>query len=165
MGHSTDGILAYGYDLGGEDEGWKIKETGEYGELETSWAEKIDDDHDIAEVIIATLLAANGFTETDPEKDGYYSRRNAAEAALNVEVVTYCSDTYPMLILAAHSEVASRGEVIDVGELMREPTAEAAETMTEWNAALAHALSVLGITPDQTGPSWLLCSCADGMPS
>ena len=67
MGQSTNGILAYGYDLGGE-EGWKLQGLGEYDELPAlDWYdpdnEEGDDLQSAAERRLLVEIA--GFTETD----------------------------------------------------------------------------------------------------
>lgn len=159
MGTSTDGILAYGYDLGGSEGEWKVRETGEYGALNVGWLPEEDDeddegDHDIVTLMEKRLLVASGFAETDWEAEGYFARERAAEESIGVKVESYCSGDYPMYVLAAKVITASRGdcEPIDMGALA------APELLAGWDAKLSAALGVLGITPEQEKPSWLLCS-------
>ena len=162
MGQSTDGILAYGYDLGGE-EGFKVREVGEYGDLAVSWwcpdpdAEESDDDEprDFQAAAKRRLLDASGFTETyEDGRDGYFGREGAAEEALGVELESYCSDRYPMFVLAAKVLTANRGDcdVLDIAAL-GDPAALAA-----FDEKLSAALAALGVTPVQDKPAWLLCS-------
>lgn len=159
MGTSTDGILAYGYDLGGDEEGWKVRETGEYGDLKLDWladaGEDGDEDNDVVEQMRKRLLAVvAGFTETDWEADGYFDRESDAENAVGVGFESYCSGEYPMYVLAAKVITAKRGDcdVIDMAALS-DP-----ETLAGHDAKLSAALTALGITPAQGKPAWLLCS-------
>lgn len=155
MGVSTDGILAYGYNLGGDDSGWEIEQAGEYGDWEPSW---IDTDAeeiiDIAVVIEDQLLASVGFTEGDWEVDGYHDRKRDAQTRLGVELKTYCSDNSPMYLLCAHSITAYRGHVKTIGfaELDKQRVEQ------DWDAKLKRATEALGVTPKQAAPSWLLVS-------
>jgi hypothetical protein len=170
------GILAYGYDLGGVEDGWKVREAGEYGQLELDWLPSDEDiaritrkranfeaDHaaawdDPATLMEKRLLAASGFTETDWEAYGYFARRGAAEDALGVQFEAYgCADTYPVYVLAAKVITVNPGgcDVIDMAALS-DP-----ETLAGYDAKLSAALTTLGITPTQDKPAWLLCSYWD----
>lgn len=159
MGVSTDGILAYGFDLGGEEGegGWKVREAGKYGDLELPWADPESGDWDgFGDAAVRRLLTAAGFTETyEDGRDGYFTRKSAAERGLGVEIESYCSGDFPMYLLAAQVITVNRGSVIDVGPVM----AAADETVRqEWDASLARAISALGLTPLQEKPAWLLAS-------
>ncbi|MFD5491597.1 hypothetical protein ACFWH4_01315 [Streptomyces sp. NPDC127091] len=156
MGQSTNGMLAYGYDLGGEEE-WKIREAGEYGELpELDWYDPSNEDGDgFQEAAERRLLAELAdFTETDWSADGYFERERAAKARLGVEFDTYCSGDYPMYLLATKVITVRRGSVkhIDMTELAIAPE------MNGWDEKLHAALQALGITPTQEKAKWLLCS-------
>jgi hypothetical protein len=156
MGQSTDGILAYGYDLGGEEEGWTVREAGEYGELSLDWLPdpEAEEGYDIPDLMLTRLLEASGFAETDWQAGGYFARKHAAEAALGVEIESYCSGEYPLYLLAAKVITVNRGDVkpVDMAALS-DPAVLAA-----YDAKLASALHVLGVTPVQDKPAWLLCS-------
>jgi hypothetical protein len=155
MSTSTDAILAYGYDLGGDDE-WKIHEAGEYGELPTlDWYDPETDEDGFEEMAERRLLAeVAGFAETDWRAEGYHNRKREARARLGVEFDTYCSDECPMYLLAAHVTTVHRGgiQVMDPADLARRPVEQG------WDAKLAAALAALGLTPVQDQPRWLLCS-------
>lgn len=156
MGVSTDAILAYGYDLGGDEDGWKVREAGEYGELELDWLGEEDEDYEgFGEAAMARIRAAAGFTETDWQAEGYYDRKHAAEKLAGVEIETYCSDEAPMYLLAAKVHTVARGSIKDAAALMA--GADDA-TRQEWDAKLAAAVTALGMTPVQEKPAWLLCS-------
>jgi hypothetical protein len=152
MSTSTNAILAYGYDLGGADDDWKVREAGEYGELALDWFDAEDDDADFITVAEKRLLAASGFTETDWHADGYFDRQREAEARLGVEIESYCSNNFPMYLLAAKVITVRRGyvETVDPAELTVVPA--------EWDEKLSAALGVLGLTPLQERARWLLCS-------
>lgn len=150
MGTSTDAILAYGYDLCGEP--WKVREVGEYDELVVPWYDE-DSDDDFVEQARERLLAAHGLTGTW-EDDGYYERKEQAQASAGVEFESYCSGDYPMYVLAAKSITVSRGhsEVLDLPALMAEPADQG------WDDKLRQACEALGITPTQERPGWVLVS-------
>lgn len=153
MGVSTNAILLYGYNLGGCEGEWKVRETDEYGALVLDW---YDWDHEDGFIGQAEnrLLAASGFTETDWRADGYFDRRREAENALGVEFGFYCSDNCPMYALATHMTTVSRGNIeqIDPDAMIRGPVEHG------WDAKLRNALTVLGLTPTQEQAAWLLCS-------
>jgi len=152
MGVSTDAILAYGYDLGGAADEWKIKETGEYGSLNLPWYDPEDDATDFGSAVEKRLLAAAGFTETDWKAEGYFERERAALATFGVHLVSHCSRDYPMYILAAHHITSHRGWVGRVDPV------EMAVLQGDADARLARALTALGLTPTQEAPVWLLVS-------
>lgn len=154
MGTSTNAVLAYGYDLG-SDEDWKIRETGEYGALAVDWYDE-DSDDGFVEQAERRLLAAVGFTETWETNDGagYFDREEQAKARVGVEFESYCHGEYPMYVLATKVITVYRGDskVLDLAALMAEPTENG------WDGKLAAVLQTLGITPKQEEPGWVLCS-------
>jgi hypothetical protein len=152
VGTSTNAMLMYGYDLGSGDAEWAVAEVNEDGELTVNWPGL--DDEGFEEAAMAVMFAGVGFTETDWRADGYYDRKREAEARLGVEIDTHCSADYPRYVLAAHVITVYRGssEAIDFGAL----TAQAAAD--DWDGKLAAALALLGLTPAQDRPQWLLAS-------
>ena len=151
MGISSDGILVFGYNLGGDESGWEIEQAGEDGEWEPEW---VDEDGDVIDGAEKRLLTAAGFTETDWQADGYHERRREAQARVGVELESYCSGDYPMYLLAAHRITVYRGDVktIDFAAL------EAQRVSEDWAGKLRRAVEALGITPKQAEPAWLLAS-------
>lgn len=151
MGVSTDGILAYGYNLGGADAGWEIQQADEDGEWTPVWA---SDPDDLIGDVEKVLLAAMGFTETDYQAEGYFDRQREAQQRVGVEIESFCSGDYPMYVLAAHAITAHRGHVkaVDFVELDKLRVEQA------WDAKLKRAAEALGITPKQATPVWLLVS-------
>lgn len=168
MGQSTNAVLAYGYDLAGGDDEWKIAEVGEFGEPNLPWfnpdgelEEDTDtEDDDEAETDFVTLAEKRllaeiaGFSEEPYAADGYYDRKQAAEKLVGVEFESYCSGEYSMWVLATHVITVYRGDskLIDPAELAAMPEREG------WDAKLAAAVAALGITPTQTKPGWVLVS-------
>lgn len=157
MSVNTDGILAYGYDLGGTEDEWKVEQAGEYGELELPWYDTEADDADFAEAATDTLMAAYGFTDVwvhGADNTAYFANKKAAEEAIGVELDSYCSGDYPMHLMAAKVITVSRGSTIEIdwAALERERVEQ------DWDGKLAAALSVLGLTPKQASPKWLLAS-------
>jgi hypothetical protein len=156
MSTSTNGILAYGYDLGGDEE-WKLQDAGEFGEFpDLDWYDPESEDGDDFQTAAETRLLATiaGFTETDWQADGYFDREREAKARLGVEFDTYCSDSYPMFLLATKVITVYRGstEVIDMADLAAAPAREG------WDDKLRAALDALGLKPTQQQAKWLLCS-------
>jgi hypothetical protein len=154
MGVSTDAMLMYGYDLGGDEE-WRLRECGEYGELPPlDWWQESDDE-DAPDFIGAAerrlLAEVAGFTETDRRADGYFDRKQEAERQLGVEFESHCSGEYPMWVLSAKTITVYRGylKVITTDTLAVEP---------EWDQRLRAALDALGLQPTQEQAAWLLCS-------
>lgn len=155
MGTSTDGILAYGYDLGGGDGDWNVREADEYGELTLPWLD--EDDDDVADALTRRLLTEIvGFTETWETRtdDEYFARERDAEKALGVEIYLHCSGEYSMYLLAAKVYRAGRGYpvALDPANLMAEVEAGG------YDKKLRRALEALGITPTEGRPQWLLAS-------
>ena len=93
MGVSTDGILAYGYDLGGEGE-WKVQGLNDDGEPSWPWYDSDEGDlvGDVGEALAAKVPG--------------------------VEVVTHCSGEHPMCLLASREVTAYRGWVEDVTDVV-----------------------------------------------
>lgn len=175
MGSATDGILAYGYNLGGDDAGWEITQAGELGEWTPPWPNTnpssdirydpgiddliLDDElRDLIEDARQALLAGTGFTDTDTDAPGYVERLEQAQRRVGVELAPYSSMTYPMYVLSAHTITVHRGhfETVDFAAL------DAKRTSEEWDTKLAAALDILGVTPRQQSPAWLLLSLWSG---
>lgn len=158
MGRSTNGMLVYGFDLGGSDDEWKIREVDEYGGLELPWLNSEDEDDDGFQGTAEKMLLADvGFTEEWSEgagARGYFDREKEAKSRVGVEFDTYSSGDYPQYVLAAKVVTVYGGEVgmLDMVEMVEAPAAN------DWDAKLAHALSVLGITPTQEKAAWFVCS-------
>lgn len=147
MSTSTDGILFYGYDLGGpEDDGPAFKDLGE--DEHPTWYDPDDEDADFIEAATTALLAAVGFTETDWRADGYHERKKAAEERMGVELDSHCSGEYPMYLLAAKKTTAARGYPKEVDFTLPDNADE----------RLAWAIGVLGLDVGDQKPRWLLAS-------
>ncbi len=153
MGNSADGILAYGFNLGGDEGGWEVAEAdSEYGEWKPDWYD--EDEEDLAGDAEKRLLEVAGFSETDYKAEGYYDRKREAEARVGVELVPYCSFDYPIYVLAAHAITVYQGHAkeIDWAELERQRVSEG------WDDKLTAAREALGVTPKQEQPKWLMVS-------
>jgi hypothetical protein len=164
VGQSTNGVLAYGYDLGSEEK-WLVREAqeepgNEYGYLKTSWydaeaEEETEDDADDDEDLIDRMRRRlyDSIPGLPPVESGW-DCEDPVKEHLGVWFEEYCSGEYPMWILATHETTVYRGdtEVIDMVALVEAPA------LGGWDAKLAHALSVLELTPLQEKPEWLLAS-------
>lgn len=157
MGMHASAILAYGYNLGGEEE-WALHDLGKYGALPAlDWynPDEDDDGEGFAGAAERRLLAEiAGFTEEyDPEDGaGYFDRARAARNRLGVKLDTYCSGDYPQLLLATKTITVYQGSVQTLDP------AELAATPPEWDTRLRAALDTLGLNPTQDAAQWLLCS-------
>ena len=136
--------------------GTLVREASEYGALTLDWLPdpEAEEDYDVPDLMLTRLLEASGFTEADWQAEGYFARKRAAEEALGVEFETYCSDSYQMYLLAAKVITVYRGDV----ELIDMAALGDSATLAAYDEKLAASLRVLGITPVQDKPAWLLCS-------
>ena len=154
MSQSANAVLMYGYDLDTAD-GWKVAETGEWGELAAPWYDE-DSDLDSVEQAVKVLYDA---IPGAPECDSDWNRREAVKEHYGVWLEGHCSDSHTMYALVAFENTARRGypELIDWRQLDEQRTRE------DWDGKLARAFGALGITPKQERPAWLLASYADSM--
>lgn len=145
MGTSTNAYLAFGYDLG-HDGDWRITEVDEDGRPSLDW---LQDEGDLAGDAIVRLARLRGH-------DVEFS--DQAEEALGFELLHHRHGEHPMYVLAAKVVRAWRGDVvpIDFAELERERVEQ------EWDRQLTEACQVIGITPKQGKPRWVLCSYWSG---
>lgn len=158
MGMDPEGKLAYGYHLGGDETGWKVEQTtGEYGGLSLDWLSEDEDGYGFVDLAERRLRASTGFVEIpyrEPRPDDYYALSNAADAAVGVRIIRCGSPDFPAYVLCTKVYSVEWGDtkLLDLDALAR----EAAEG--GWDEKLRRALEVLGITPKQTAPGWLLCA-------
>jgi hypothetical protein len=102
MGQSTDGIVAFGFNLGEELPGAWVDEEGDSGGF------------DFEEFVLAQAgvkYPDGEFKRNDPRWDTYRKAREEALAACPAKLVTHCSCDYPMFFLAVNvtETSASRG--------------------------------------------------------
>lgn len=133
MGTSTDAILAYGYNLGGDD-GWELRDADQYGEINLDWYDPDDDDTDFATEAMKRLRAAS------------------ADAGIKVEMHQH--HEFKQWLLAAHVITANRGDVVT----LQLPELAALVAAGGFDGRLARAVEALGVTPLQAKPEWLLVS-------
>lgn len=153
MGTIIKAELSYGYRLQGGDGAWLVREvhpedSDEWG-LNVDWITE-DDEDNFDEIAKLRLLASVGFTETDYHADGYYDRLRAAEARLGVELERTGWE-FNDLLLVTRQIGAYLGEAEPV-----DPAVLAAEQASDACDRLRAALAVLGLTPLQEKPAWLL---------
>src|SRR5687767_10674874 len=132
MGTSTDGILAYGYDMG---ESFGIK----YEDPDPSW---VTEDGTYSSDVARALFAAAG-VELEPH--GYFDPDDLLEAC-GVELVYHCSDRCTMYILAAKHTTAYRGSPVAIDLTLPDNADE----------RLAWAVETLGLDVGDQKPRWLL---------
>lgn len=159
MGTSTDAKLIFGYHFGAE-EGLLLREAQEsdsspYGLLKTDWFDGnagIDDDRESEDFFEAATKRLYDSIDGAPPAEDDWDRQGVVKERLGVWFESHCSVDYPMYVLATKVYTACRGDadVVNLPELT--------DGIGEWTARLAHALSVLGVTPTEERPEWLLCS-------
>jgi hypothetical protein len=132
---STDGLLVYGYDLGGDDGGWKFEGLDECG----SPFGQEEGEESVDTKLWHRILATVGFKPGDD-----YKQEMAAEKAVGVELVRYCSDGSEMYLLAAKTIRAYRGwnVPIDFAELDNQRVEGA------WDEKLSRAIQAMGYPPE-----------------
>jgi hypothetical protein len=154
MGMSTEGVLLYGYELGGDDLDWKIKGVGEYEDPVRPWLDP--DDPDFCEDARKHLLAEiAGFREEDytrPPYDVYREAKHAAEAKVGVDLGWHGHLEYSgYVIYTKRIEIhQSQTEVLDLLDLTAQVQAQ------NWDLKLSRALRILDIEPMRDRPHWLL---------
>jgi hypothetical protein len=154
MGTYASGILVYGVDLGGGDGEFLVAETDAYGALTVPWYVETDEDDNFVEHIEETLLSAHNFPEEHFPGADHQEHVGAAKAAMGVHVAYCGQDTYTTYLLVTYEEAASGAGVVsvDFAELEQRRVRE------DWDGKLAHALELLGLTPNDPQPKWLLTS-------
>lgn len=159
MGTSTDAILAYGYDLGSEDDGLNLADPPDWLGYDEDGDRDDEENTDLNDVIVRRLYEAlDDVPAANPEYVSY-DMEQIVQQRYGVELVGHCSGEYRMWILAAWHVVAGRGhpERLDLDEL------RVAETRDDFDDKLRKACEVLGFTPAWPGgtpvePGWLLAS-------
>jgi hypothetical protein len=136
---------------------WKLQGHDEYEELRLGWYDPAADDADFVAAAEDALRVAHGFTDVwvrGADNSAYSAGKKAADDAIGVELASYCSADFPMFLIAAKVITVYRGRVqeIDWPALAQERVEQ------QWDDKLTAALSVLGLTPIQTSPAWLLVS-------
>lgn len=176
MGRSSQGILAYGYDLGGGGGTWKVREAADndFGILCTPWYDgnaALDDEDEQGEeapepdtevsgpfdAMISFLYAQIGGASADagtPIDD----REKAVEEHFAVTFVDHGDDyNWPQAkILAAYhtTNLYGQTEPLDLAALQARAVAE------DWDGKLSRLLALLGLTPLAHRPTWQL-GCVD----
>ena len=156
MGTTIKAELSYGYRLQGSDGEWLVREVhpddSDLWGLNLDWFDNEDGDEDnFDEAAKRRLLATVGFTETDWRVDGYHDRQRAAEDRLGVQLERTGYEAEDLLLVTKQiGAYLGNAEVIDPAILVAEGERGDAD------ARLRSALAVLGLTPVQEQPAWLL---------
>lgn len=156
MGSSADGELMYGYELDGYSE-WAIEETGEFGELEVDWFQDDDaaDRDDFVEACQRRLLASAG-VHIPEDPDEYVDFNKLVKEHFGVKFYYHgnaeCSATSCLLGTYRAYAYGYGTETLDLPDLAAAPERDG------WDEKLRHACEVLGITPKQAKPAWILTS-------
>ncbi|SFQ31834.1 hypothetical protein [Amycolatopsis rubida] len=154
MGDIAKATLAYGYDLGGDEPGWKVVQTDDdYDQPKVPWHDPETEDEAFMEAAERRLLATlGGFTETDRHADGYRDRKKTAKKSLGVEFVMHGDRDFDCYALATTTIDVQAGDATPVNPAELSDPADLAQR----DRRLADALDALGLTPLQDRPRWLL---------
>lgn len=162
MGSSPRAHLAYGYALGSDNRLDVRERVGDYGrDLTVDWWKSYDDedydpDADEDETSVTSQIYRRLFEAIPdgPAIEYSYQRESHVEQHYGVKL------SYPgaegssgyVLIAVGSEKSVDWDEVmtLDVDELRDRPFT------AQWQLKLANALSLLGITPIQDGPRWLV---------
>lgn len=137
MGVSSTGLLVYGYDLGGVDGRWEVREADDYGAWRPAW---LTDDQIMA-LDNGSLDVAEALTN-----------RLRACGARGVEVLAYGHYRSPGYMLSLECIKAYQGTTKPVHGLVNSKL----ETPPLAIARMGAALKALQVSPVQDGACWLL---------
>lgn len=140
MGISVEAILAYGYDLGGDGQGWKIEGLDEYREPSFDWYD--EDNERFEDAMLRRLAKANGVAVRD---DGYVNE-DALAAIAGVSFVMYQHADYTSYFLAAFEHTVSMGTSERIDDF---------EVPNGTDEKLRAAVEAIGIVPTEA-PGWYL---------
>ena len=135
-------IVAYGIDLGGPTQGWKIHEADPDGYWDPEW-------HDHGSIISCAerLLLSNA--GLDPDDD-------VLEEARGLEFHPYRMAGKASWILAAWSKIVYVGDILELSW----PYLNQQRIDEGWDARLIEATEVMGIN-SVNGPTWIVAPYAD----
>ncbi|GAA0493831.1 hypothetical protein Ade02nite_21070 [Paractinoplanes deccanensis] len=153
MGMNVDATLAYGYDLG-TDEDPKFAEKGEYGQPELPWFDSEAEDDDEGEKGFVEQMFNHLYAQIDnpPPAEYDFQRQKIAEEHYGIGVQHSGSHEYTGYILT----VPDIQESVDWSDTLALDPAVISEPRPEWDARLATVIRILGITPTQDGLKWLV---------
>lgn len=149
---TTSGSLHYGYDLGGGDQPWRVRQITASGASLRSWEDlpwyepdSIFDFRDQANLHLARLGGAADPSATDDPAP-------AAAARAGARVECYSWDASPSYVLVAGGATAfyDTPEQVDLLELIERRKTE------DWDLKLDAALRHLGITTSTARPGWMV---------
>jgi len=149
MGMSSDGVLAFGWDLGSPGD------YGNYGDEKFQWAsslmEKIEESDDFDDIAMSYVPGWD--VDEDWRNPGYFERAKAAKALRYFEIISYNHCDYPRYILTLPGKnwVVCTGDTKDVTEVMSYST----EELVELRVKLQNAAELLGLEPPEN-PKLLL---------
>jgi hypothetical protein len=153
MGDDHSAHLVYGYDLG-NNEDHAIEEVDSYGLIDLPWVERDEDgwlDEDLVSALTRKLYES--IPDADPARAGGYGQDDLIKSTYGVEILEHGwlveGDT-PSYALIAYQVKGDGGdaEPVDLDKLQG--------MVSVLKPKLSQALSILGITPRQKQPSWLL---------
>lgn len=144
MSTTVDVYVAFGYDLGGDDAGWRLEgldRWGDFDDLELPWCPPNTAHRMLDDVIESELHNGKPETYASPLRVVRYQHADISQFAL---VITASLITY-------HHGAPAR--VLDLSAMMMRTT-----RIKEWELDLRGALDRLGLKPTQRHGQWLLMS-------
>ena len=148
---SPEAVLYYGFHLGCPDDGgWEVAEADEYGNLSDAgleWLASAEDEDDYPTHMTLAILATK-----DAEVNGLSSGELAEKLAehCKVQVVDHGSRSNGIM----HYGIALAGTLYRADDWT--PKQINPSTGCETHQPLLDALAALGLSPNQTNPSWIL---------
>lgn len=155
MGMNVDATLAYGYDLG-TDEDPKFAEKNEYDQPNLPWFNAEAEDDDEGEKGFVEQLFNHLYAQIDnPAPAEYdYRRQTVAEEHYGIRIEHSGSHEYPgyVLIVSDVHESVEWSDTLEVDPVKLSTLPQEGG----WDAKLETVIKTLGITPTQDGPKWLV---------
>jgi hypothetical protein len=141
--------LVYGVRLGGEGQ-WEFDEVDEDGEPTVDWL----DADDFEEQVTTQVVTAPGLGHATDDESNDHQPTWAAHEGVGLTVVT-CSDADEVTYTLATYELS-----LFAGDLLtlNLTDLEQLPALHDWDRVLGEALQVLGLTPHQPQPNWILCA-------
>lgn len=148
--------LVYGYELGDPVEGMEVRERDDEGGLKTAWYDWEDDPDEVIRDFppVMTRVLYESIPGVPVDVDDW-DRRETVREQLGVWFEAHGNDgtTRWLLVAEVHDVDCGERKAIRPEALRRRP-ADMRDSVD--GRQLAHALTVLGLTPLQPRPEWLL---------
>lgn len=149
-------ILAYGYGLGDNNQ-HEIEEVDQYGTMNLPWVHRDEDGwptEDLTEAFTRRLYEAIPEADRGDASDSH-DQGDAVKHHFGVKILEHGwlaeGDTASYALIASHKMTeGGNADPVDLRERLK------LQEDKDFDGRLRKALDILGVTPKQTEPSWLL---------